>query len=415
MRRDRGAVVTRRALLSSVVASQADLHARFGGVVPEVASRRHLELIHPWFARRSTTPGSARGRRPRRRDAGPASSARCSSASRPPRRSRGHAVSRSSPSTTSRATSRRSTRRPTHSSLRSRACSRGGPHAPAVRSATGHRSRSSARRSTTLRARRSTRCAAARARLSGGAEIDRLARGRPRGSSVARAPGSTLVLGPQDGVALRRPRAPRSGHRCARADLAASYQRAIVRALVGRLEAAAERTGHTRLAVVGGVAANSELRAALPDARFAPRALHRQRRDDRVRRAVRTTPHNSRLPCPGCVLVRADLTGRPRRCSRSSLVSGALLAAGGARPRPRSRPAPRAGRASSAAARCPSSAAAGSSSSAPRRSPTGCGRRGASEVQMRSGRRPPATRSGRSRGSRSAASPFSPSSPTCAS
>ena len=32
---------------SSVVASQAELHARFGGVVPEVASRRHLELVTP--------------------------------------------------------------------------------------------------------------------------------------------------------------------------------------------------------------------------------------------------------------------------------------------------------------------------------------------------------------------------------
>ena len=32
---------------TSVVASQAELHARFGGVVPEVASRRHLELVMP--------------------------------------------------------------------------------------------------------------------------------------------------------------------------------------------------------------------------------------------------------------------------------------------------------------------------------------------------------------------------------
>src|SRR4051812_49759913 len=32
---------------SNVVASQAELHARFGGVVPEVASRRHLELVSP--------------------------------------------------------------------------------------------------------------------------------------------------------------------------------------------------------------------------------------------------------------------------------------------------------------------------------------------------------------------------------
>src|SRR5215468_2524708 len=32
---------------ASVVSSQADLHARYGGVVPEVASRRHLELVAP--------------------------------------------------------------------------------------------------------------------------------------------------------------------------------------------------------------------------------------------------------------------------------------------------------------------------------------------------------------------------------
>jgi len=34
-----------RRVLSSVVASQVDLHARFGGVVPEIASRAHVELI----------------------------------------------------------------------------------------------------------------------------------------------------------------------------------------------------------------------------------------------------------------------------------------------------------------------------------------------------------------------------------
>ena len=58
-----------------------------------------------------------------------------------------------------------------------------------------------------------------------------------------------------------------------RADLAASYQRAIVRALVGRLRAGAAQTGDRTIAVVGGVSANSELRAALPDARFAPLQL----------------------------------------------------------------------------------------------------------------------------------------------
>jgi N6-L-threonylcarbamoyladenine synthase len=35
------------ALLSNVVASQVDLHARYGGVVPELASRRHLERLGP--------------------------------------------------------------------------------------------------------------------------------------------------------------------------------------------------------------------------------------------------------------------------------------------------------------------------------------------------------------------------------
>jgi tRNA N6-adenosine threonylcarbamoyltransferase len=34
-------------VLSSVVSSQAGLHAKYGGVVPEVASRHHLELVLP--------------------------------------------------------------------------------------------------------------------------------------------------------------------------------------------------------------------------------------------------------------------------------------------------------------------------------------------------------------------------------
>jgi N6-L-threonylcarbamoyladenine synthase len=47
------------------------------------------------------------------------------------------------------------------------------------------------------------------------------------------------------------------------ADLAASYQRAIVAVLVERLRQAAEREGVPRLAIGGGVAANSELRVAV--------------------------------------------------------------------------------------------------------------------------------------------------------
>src|SRR5205807_8855871 len=37
-------------VLSSVVASQVDLHARYGGVVPEIASRAHVELLTPVIA-----------------------------------------------------------------------------------------------------------------------------------------------------------------------------------------------------------------------------------------------------------------------------------------------------------------------------------------------------------------------------
>ena len=47
------------------------------------------------------------------------------------------------------------------------------------------------------------------------------------------------------------------------ADLAASYQRAIVDALVARTRAALECERMDRLAIGGGVAANSELRAAV--------------------------------------------------------------------------------------------------------------------------------------------------------
>jgi N6-L-threonylcarbamoyladenine synthase len=38
-------------VVSSVVSSQVDLHAEFGGVVPEVASRAHLEALNPVIAR----------------------------------------------------------------------------------------------------------------------------------------------------------------------------------------------------------------------------------------------------------------------------------------------------------------------------------------------------------------------------
>lgn len=38
-------------LLSNVVASQIDIHSEYGGIIPEVAARSHLEVIHPVIRR----------------------------------------------------------------------------------------------------------------------------------------------------------------------------------------------------------------------------------------------------------------------------------------------------------------------------------------------------------------------------
>ena len=50
-------VVGGRRVLSSVVSSQIDLHARFGGVVPEIASRAHVELLTPVVAEAMLSAG----------------------------------------------------------------------------------------------------------------------------------------------------------------------------------------------------------------------------------------------------------------------------------------------------------------------------------------------------------------------
>ena len=36
-----------REVLSNVISSQIEIHKKFGGVVPEVASRKHLEAVNP--------------------------------------------------------------------------------------------------------------------------------------------------------------------------------------------------------------------------------------------------------------------------------------------------------------------------------------------------------------------------------
>jgi N6-L-threonylcarbamoyladenine synthase len=111
----------------------------------------------------------------------------------------------------------------------------------------------------------------------GGREIDRLARdGDPTAYDfpVARVPGLDFSFSGLKTALLYAVRdLNKEELEARRADLAASYQRAIVQALVGRAREAAERANCDRIAIVGGVAANSALRAALPEATAAPLAL----------------------------------------------------------------------------------------------------------------------------------------------
>ena len=64
------AIVTeRREVLGSVVASQDELHRRFGGVVPEIASRAHVERILPVIDE-TLAKGESHAQRYRRRGRG---------------------------------------------------------------------------------------------------------------------------------------------------------------------------------------------------------------------------------------------------------------------------------------------------------------------------------------------------------
>jgi N6-L-threonylcarbamoyladenine synthase len=132
----------------------------------------------------------------------------------------------------------------------------------------------------------------------GGAAIDRLAREGDPGAydfPVARVPGLDFSFSGLKTALLYTVRDLTEAElerRCA--DLAASYQRAIVRALAGRVQDAAEQTGAPKIAVVGGVAANSELRASLPEAAFAPLALC----TDNAAMIASAARYAEAVPCP---------------------------------------------------------------------------------------------------------------------
>src|SRR6266446_3592141 len=209
-------------ILSNVVSSQADLHARYGGVVPEVASRRHLELVAPVVQEALRDSGTSLD------DvdlvgvtAGP------------------------------------------------------GLIGALLVGVAAAKAIAWARRLPLAAFDKGARLLGLG--YPGGAEIDRIARADDPGTyefPVARVPGLDFSF---SGVktallyAVRDLTADELEPR--RADLAASYQRAIVRALVERTRQAADEIDARRIAVVGGVAANSELRAALPEAKAAPLAL----------------------------------------------------------------------------------------------------------------------------------------------
>jgi N6-L-threonylcarbamoyladenine synthase len=133
----------------------------------------------------------------------------------------------------------------------------------------------------------------------GGPEIDRLARdGDPAAIAFPRAllhDGSWdfSLSGLKSAVVRELRRRQAAGVATWAPDVAASFQEALVEVQVAKTVAAARATGVDTVTVVGGVAANSRLRAAMAAAceaaglPAAPPAgpVHRQRRDDRGRRA----------------------------------------------------------------------------------------------------------------------------------
>jgi len=261
-------------VLASVVSSQAGLHARYGGVVPEVASRRHLELVAPVI--REALDGAGASLDAVERVAvtqGPGlvgallvglSAAKAIAWAKrlplvPVDHLEGHVASLYLEP------------EPLEPPFLCLLASGGHTLLLAVRS-----HGRSERLGTTLDD-AAGEAFDKGARLlglgyPGGAEIDRLARdGDPEAFRfpVARVPRLDFSFSGLKTALLYAVRdLGESETERRKADLAASYQRAIVRALVERTREAGKQSGLDRLAVVGGVAANSVLREELPDARF---------------------------------------------------------------------------------------------------------------------------------------------------
>jgi N6-L-threonylcarbamoyladenine synthase len=256
-------------LRSNVVASQGLLHAQYGGVVPEVASRRHLELVDAVTADALERAGAGLGdvdtvavtRGPGLIGAllvGVSSAKGLAAARRlplvPVDHLHGHVVA--------------STLGPEPIEPPYLCLVASGGHTflarvddPAAYSVLGQTLDDAAGEAFDKGAR------LLGLGYPGGPELDRLAReGDPEAFAFPRsAPGELdfSFSGLKTSLLYAVRDLGEHEARARRADLAASYQRAIVDALVSRTRAALRREGLGRLAIGGGVAANSELRAAV--------------------------------------------------------------------------------------------------------------------------------------------------------
>jgi tRNA N6-adenosine threonylcarbamoyltransferase len=263
-------------LCSNVISSQAELHARFGGVVPEIASRRHLELVEPVLRSALKEAGAT------------FEQLESVAVTQGPGLIGALLVGISVAKAI--AWARRLPLVPVDHLLGHVAALYLEPAALeppflCLLTSGGHTLLLDVQDHTSYRLLGSTLDDAAGeafdkgARLlglayPGGPALDRLAReGNPSAYSfpVARLDGLDFSFSGLKTALLYEVRALGPGElEKRRADLAASYQRAIVRALVERTLQAAEKTGARQIAVVGGVAANSELRRALSGAALAP-------------------------------------------------------------------------------------------------------------------------------------------------
>ena len=285
---------------SSVVSSQADLHARFGGVVPEIASRRHLELVLP-VAREALGEAGAS-----------LDDVETVAVTQGPGLVGALLVGLSA--------------------AKALAWGRGLPLVPVnhlhghvaslylapepleppflcLLASGGHTMLVDVQERGAFRPIGTTLDDAAGeafdkgARLlglgyPGGAELDRLAReGDPESFRfpVARVPGLDFSFSGVKTALLYEVRKQERELEARKADLAASYQRAIVRALTRRTLEAARQTGAERIAIVGGVAANSELRSALPDATAPPLELC----TDNAAMIASAARYTEAIPSPG--------------------------------------------------------------------------------------------------------------------